>query len=172
MRRRIVVGCVCPVCRCIRFILDSTSVVSRPPVIKGVCIYKMWTLRVRLSAIKGWVQSVLVLSVPYPVHSSESGLSGILYFYLSCLCWIRFCECFVSKSYILYYYLRVIISNNLSLELSPILDETGFSLYITLLLIHFLISTRLSWGYGNCLIDLILHYFILKIGVLGLFLLI
>lgn len=113
---------------------------------------------------------MLVLSVPYPVHSSESGQSGILYFYLSCLCWIRFCECFVSKSYILYYcYLRVIISN-LSLELSPILYETGFSLCITLLLILFLISTRLSWGYGIRLIDLILHYIILKIGVLGLFL--
>lgn len=97
MRRRIELGCVCPVCRCIRFILISSSVVSRPPVSKGVCIYTMWTLRVHLSAITSWVQSVLVLSVPYPVR--ESGLSGIFYSNLSCVCWIRFCECFVSTYY-------------------------------------------------------------------------
>lgn len=104
MRRRIELGCVCPVCRCIRFILNSTSVVSRPPVTKGVCIYIMWTLRVHLSAIKSWVQSVLVLSVPCPVR--ESGLSGIFYSYLSCVCWIRFCECFVST----YYYRKLLFS--------------------------------------------------------------
>lgn len=124
MRRRVELGCVCPVCRCIRFIFISTSVVSWPPVTKGVCIYKMWTLRVHLSAIKSSVQSVLVLSVPYPVR--ESGLSGILYSNLSCVCWIRFCECFVST----YYYWKLLFSVRGSL--SPILCESGFSLYLTL----------------------------------------
>lgn len=103
MRRRIELGCVCPVCRCIRFILNSTSVVSRPPVINGVFIYKMWTLRVHLSAIKSSVQSVLVHSVPYPVRLIRTKWDIV---FLSFLCvldtllWM-FCK------YILYCYLSL-----------------------------------------------------------------